>query len=71
MVKIIFFSPPGSDLIPEGSEGALPLTILPVKAMRVCAVPKGRVFVPFWSERGYRLFARFGLESGMIFKDSK
>ena len=26
-----------------------------IKAMYVCAAPKGRVFAPFWSENGYRL----------------
>ena len=26
-----------------------------LKAMYVCAAPKGRVFAPFWSENGYRL----------------
>ena len=26
-----------------------------IKAMYVCAAPKGRVFVPFWSESGCKL----------------
>ena len=29
--------------------------------------PLGRVFAPFWSERGVH-FAYFGLESGMVFE---
>ena len=30
--------------------------------------PKGGVFAPFWSEKGYTGFAHFGLESGMVFE---
>ena len=32
-----------------------PREVLLIKAMYVCAAPKGRVFAPFWSENGYRL----------------
>ena len=32
-----------------------PRGVLLIKAMYVCAAPKGRVFAPFWSENGYRL----------------
>ena len=36
-------------------EGESPGGYSLIKAMYVCAAPKGNVFAPFWSENGYRL----------------
>ena len=38
-----------------------------IKAMYVCAAPKGRVFAPFWSENGYRL-SLFWSERVLVFE---
>lgn len=40
----------------------------PTWAILVCAAPKGRVFVPFWSENGYRFCPFWAVESGMVYK---
>ena len=67
MAKIIFVSPPGSDLIPDlGEWGGTPL----LKPYGY--VPSQRVgFLHHFGLKEGIDFAHFGLESGMIFKDSK
>ena len=36
--------------------------------VRVCTAPKGMLFVPFFGLKTEIHFARFGLESGMVFE---
>ena len=38
-------------------------------SQKVCAAPKGIVFVPFRSDKGID-FAHIGLESGMVFEET-